>query len=357
MKILFFALSIVSCIVLKAQKPFYINGSYLGENANNLSGGIKTSSVYLGMAALQLGFETEKAGWWKNGQFFVFMANTHGASPSENLVGDRQIVSNIDAGSHSYIQELWIKQGFGKVELTVGVQDLNVEFANSEYGSLFSNSSFGILPIISNNISASIFPLTTLGLTVKWKVSDNVTWLNALYDGSPTDFDFNPYNIIWEFISGDGMLAISECQYKTRFNELSGVYKVGAFSHNHLLEKIIGTTLPDSLMKHVFGLYVYGDQEVWVRNNSKVGIFLQFGYSSGEIINSDYYLGMGANFTGLFNAKGRDILGLAMAHEQYTHGFKSETAVELTYQYQFSDHFFVQPEFQYVINPSDWVSI
>ena len=167
------------------EEAFSFEASYVGDLINNLSGGIKTGSSYLGMANLRLGFDTGKAGLWNGGQFYVNAANTHGATPSADMLGDMQVISNIEAGNHSYLQELWYKQALNKVELTVGLQDLNVEFANSQYGSLFMNSSFGILPVISTNFSAPIFPLTTLGVTAKWSPSEKISILGAVYDGNP----------------------------------------------------------------------------------------------------------------------------------------------------------------------------
>src|ERR1035437_3452005 len=82
--------------------------SYIGDNLNNLSGGVKTGSCYLGMASIKISFDTEKAGLWKGGHFCINAANTHGSSPSDALVGDFQVVSNIQAGNHTFIQELWL---------------------------------------------------------------------------------------------------------------------------------------------------------------------------------------------------------------------------------------------------------
>ncbi len=208
--------------------PVLFEASYIGDNINNVSGGLKTGASYLGMANLKLGLDFEKARLWNGGLFFINAANTHGATPSANFFGDAQVVSNIEAGNHTYIQEIWYSQQLGNLDLTAGLQDLNVEFASSELAALLLNSSFGILPIISGNFAAPIFPLTTLGVTFDWKISPTVTWVNAVYDGSPTNFDYNPYNIKWQFNSGDGFLVISEVQKTVKINEMKGVYKLGS---------------------------------------------------------------------------------------------------------------------------------
>ena len=105
------------------EEAFTFEASYIGDNINNLSGGIKRGSSYLGMANLRVLFDTQNAGLWKGGSFYLNAANTHGATPSADMLGDVQVVSNIDAGDHTYVQELGFKQTIGRVELIAGLQD------------------------------------------------------------------------------------------------------------------------------------------------------------------------------------------------------------------------------------------
>jgi porin len=332
--------------------PFQFEASYTGDNVNNLRGGIKSGSCYLGMANFHITFDTEKSGLWKGTQFYVNAANTHGDSPSSELLGDMQVASNIEAGNHTYLQELWVKQSLGNIEITAGLQDLNVEFATSENGSQFLNSSFGILPSISGNIPAPIFPLTSLGFTTKWNVSEKTSWLAAIYDGSPTNFDYNPYNIKWQFSSGDGILAITELQHNIEIKELAGTYKLGVYTHNHFVETKSVSNFPDSLNHTISGVYMYADQKIWQDTNKSIGVFAQLGYSPSKTCFNSSYFGLGVNIFGVFSKSQTDILGFAIAHENFTQDLGSETALELTYKRQITNNIFVQPDLQYIINPS-----
>jgi porin len=358
-KIYMLAFLLLSVTIGKAQEassnsdnPLMLEASYTSDNVSNLAGGIKTGYGYLGMATIHVGFDVEKAGLWKGGQLFINAANTHGATPSADLLGDMQVASNIEAGNHTYLQELWFKQTIHNVELTVGLQDLNVEFANSENGSLFLNSSFGILPIISGNLAAPIFPLTSLGLTAKWNITENTAWLNAVYDGSPTDFDYNPYNVKWEFVSGDGLLAISELQQSLTISDLPGTYKMGIYTHSHIIEKNFQSNFSDSLNHYTVGAYVYADQKVWVQVDRSLGVFIQAGYSPSKISVNNAYIGIGANLTGMFSKSKDDVLGFAIAHENFNNHLGSETTLELTWKKQLHGNIFIQPDVQYIIKPS-----
>jgi len=344
--------------LLSQQEPgnldeaFTFKASYLGDNVNNLAGGIKTGSCYLGLANFHLKFDTKKAGLWKGGQFYINAANTHGASPSAEFIGDLQVTSNIEAGNHTFIQEFWYKQALGCVDLTAGLQDLNVQFANTENGTLYLNSSFGILPTISGNIPAPIYPLTSLGFSVTWTVSEKISWNSAVYDGCPTDFDHNTYNLNWQYHTGDGLLAFSELDYSQNILNLPGNYKIGAYSHNHWFEKSGENRDMDSACINNYGIYAIADQMLWQKEKKSVGTFLQLGFGPTRYNQNYFYFGTGLNYHGLFKKNGNDILGLAFAVACLKGNINSETTLELTYKTELTKHLFIQPDIQYIINPA-----
>lgn len=336
----------------RSEKALIMEASYTCDNLYNIKGGLKTGYAYLGMAQITMSFDMEKAELWKKGLLYIKAANTHGAIPSVCLTGDLQVASNIEAGNHTYIQELWYQQEWGKTKITVGLQDLNVEFAITDFGALFLNSSFGISPIISGNISAPVFPLTTPGITVKWDITKKSRWVNAIYDGCPTDFSDNPHNIRWEFLSGDGLLAISEFQNNIVIGKFPGTIKMGIYSHNNIIEKHFHENFPDSLTRHINGMYAQADQKIWEKGKSEAGIFIQAGYSPSESSNISTYLGTGLNLTGCLSKKSDDILGFAIAYVRIKPHSESETCIEITWKKEINDKIYIQPDFQYIINPS-----
>ncbi|MBK8807686.1 MAG: carbohydrate porin [Bacteroidales bacterium] len=338
---------------IKAQdslKPLSFEFGYTGDIVGNVNGGIEQGVCYLGLAKAAIAFDFEKAGMWKGGTFFINAINTHGASPSADLIGDMQVASNLEAGNHTYLQELWYKQNVGDVDIVAGLQDLNVEFSAIESASLFMNSSFGVNPVISHNISAPIFPLTTLGFTLRWDMSERFSWIGAVHDGCPLSFDNNPYNLKWRFLSGDGLLFISEFHLNGDGNRI-GTYKIGAYSHNHVLENTFEMHLPDSLNYMISGVYASLDQPIYSSGDKLLNLFLQLGMSSSKQSINPFYLGLGFHFSGIFSKNAKDVLGLAMASEYIKDANQFETAVELTYKYQFTDNFSAQPNVQYIINP------
>jgi Carbohydrate-selective porin len=330
--------------------PFTLEGVYTGDAVANLSGGIKTGTAYLGMANLRVGFDTEKAKLWKGGSVYANLANTHGDTPSEKLIGDFQVASNIEAGDHTYIQELWYAQQLGNVRITLGLQDLNVEMANSEYGALYRNSSFGIHSTISDNIPAPVFPLTTPGITFSWDFLPKWNWHTAVYDGTPLDFDCNPHNLIWNFTEKDGVLIVNELQRKDVFKSLPhGMCKIGSYFHDH---KVTAEEDAEGISGVNYGFYGVIDQMVWEKKEGQgVAFFAQASYSPKLENDHSYYCGGGINCYGICKRE-KDIAGIALAHAGFRNKKKEETIIELTYKAALGENFYLQPNFQYIIHPA-----
>ncbi|MDR0940646.1 MAG: carbohydrate porin [Bacteroidales bacterium] len=333
------------------ENPFSFEASYVGDAYGNAAGGLKTGGGYMGMGNMKIGFDTEKARWWKGGSFFINGASIHGKSLSEEFLGDLQIASNIDAGTHTYLHELWFKQSFKKFSFTVGLQDLNAEFLTSDNAGEFINSSFGVPPTVSCNVPAPIFPLPGLGITAQWNITNTFAWQTTVFDGCQTDFDDNPYNINWKPSKDDGVLVVSELLSTVNFREKEGRYKLGVYYHSGLHEFDEQTQARNSIFKHNYGFYIIADQTVFEQEKQKIGLFMQIAAATEKQNEHSYYLGLGGNYYGIFSKAGKDVLGLAVASVDLKHR-KNETALEMYYKWQFNDNFAIQPDIQYIINPS-----
>ena len=330
-----------------------LNATYKGDLVSNFHGGITTGTTYLGLADLFLHFDTEKAGLWKGGEFLIHGANSHGGEPSTTLVGDFQGISNIEAGNHTFLYELLYKQTFTNFTATVGLQDLNIEFANSEVSSLFLNSSFGIHSVIADNISAPIFPITKPGITFSWDVSKKLRLKTAAYKGCPIDFDSNPYNLKWNLNYEKGFLWITEGQFSWTGNqEKNNILKVGVFYHQHCIENEDFNSQIEEQITQDYGVYLVGDHQVFsdINKNRELRIFYQLGASPRN--DNFAYIGAGCTCSGLLNAKGTDVLGLAFANGRMSNDCgPDETTFELSYKVQLTSEIYLQPDLQYVVHP------
>jgi len=360
-KILYICLLILSAGRISAQNdtiekksPVTFEAAYIGDVVRNFSGGIKKGTSYLGLANFKISFDTKVAHLWNGGQLFINAANAHGGDPTAKLVGDFHTVSNIEADELTYIHELWYKQTFNRFEIIAGLQDLNTDFVSSEFGGMFINSTFGTPSTIADNVPSPIFPLTSVGLALKWAVSESSTWKIAAFDGLPTEASRNQHNLNWELNKNDGIFAVTEYQLTpvTR-NGLKGSYRAGIYYHSQLI-------VPDEanyetkLYNYNTGLYIIADQMIFQKpgSNEGLGIFAQLAISPKAINTHNRYFGFGLSYQGLFKGRGNDRMGLAVTTAGFSDKSKMvETVVEISYKAQLTENFYIQPDLQYVINP------
>jgi porin len=338
---------------LRTAAAFTCETSYIGDVVHNCRGGIEEGTRYLGMANIKVGFNFEKAGLYKGGDFFINAANTHGGTPSADLFGDFQGISNIEAGNLTYIQEFWYKQSMQKATIIVGLQDLNAEFISSEFASVFLNSSFGTHSNIAENLPVPIFPLTSLGLQIHYTFSERLTIKTAIFDGVPEGFESNPYNLSWDLKKEDGFLWFTEIS-GTRIFRLSGSYKLGGYFHNSHKTTITTenqTTIQTNPAN--YGVYFVFDQPIIKTNSGKeLSLFAKGSISPRSINDNCYYYDLGIHFKEPFTGRDADVAGIAFAHAGIHRPIGSETAIELSYKAQLGEHLFIQPDVQYIINPA-----
>ncbi len=335
------------------ENPFSFEANYVGDAYGNALGGLKTGAGYMGMGNLKMGFDTEKAGWWKGGSFFVNGASIHGKSLTANYLGDLQVASNIDAGTYAYMHELWFRQQLSAFTFTLGLQDLNAEFMATEGGGEFLNSSFGIPSVMAINVPVPIFPLTGLGFSAQWSISERFTWQAAIFDGCQTPFENNPHNLRWGFSEEDGMLVATEFHSKLKIKEKEGTYKVGVYYHSGLSEYNDALQTTSTVFKNNYGFYLMADQNIFESERRKIDLFAQVAVAPKNKNTQNYYIGFGASCFGIFSKEKNDALGFAVAHAGlHEASHKHETALELYYKYQLNDNIALQPDVQYIINPS-----
>lgn len=322
------------------ENPLTFGASYTGDMVANLSGGIKRGGTYMGLANLTLHFDTEKAGWWKGGELYIKGGNSHGGEASANLIGDFQKASNIEAGNHTFLYELWYRQQLGPVSLCVGLQDLNADYASSSNGALFNNSYFGIHSVCSENVPAPVYPLTALALNVHWQIADHWHWRTAFFDGRPDPFEQNPYNVKWSLTANQGYLALTELEWDgSLVKGLAGSYKLGTYYHHS----------PITEVTHNYGFYIVADQDI----TRQISLFTQIGFSPKEYNNHFFCAGGGGTFKNFSRKRPDDMIGLAANHACFRHSPGGhETVIEAIYHFQATKQIYFRPDLQYIIHPS-----
>ncbi len=328
----------------------------------NVDGGLDSNETVLGNVDITCEIDSEKVGWWRNGTLFLYgLGNFNSNGPLTEIVGDTQGTSNIEAIDAVRLYEAWYEHQLSdNLGLLVGLHDYNGEFYALEYAALFTNSSFGISPDISQ-VGPSIFPVTALGIRFKVTPTEASYLQAVVYDGIAGDPE-SPRRTAIRFDSGDGVFAGLEVGMTQGEPDSSGYYKLagGAWLHTAEVETFDGTVNDDN-----GGVYLIAEKMLFSEAESRrgLGAFVQAGFADRERNPIASYLGFGLHYSGILPARNHDTLGLAVAIARNGNPFmqyvrqnggevdRIETAIELTYRAQVAPWLVLQPDCQYVINP------
>lgn len=341
---------------------------YTIEYWDNVQGGNQEDNTYLGNLDFTLSLDTETLGWWDDGQFFVYFLDNHGGDKlTGTIIQDSQTVSNIEAPRTSRLYELWYEHMFMDEQWAVllGIHDYNSEFAVTEYGSLFINSSFGISPEMTTAGRPSIFPLAAPAIRLKWMPDNQFEWLVGVYDGDPGDPEIDEHYPRSTIDDDQGLFLASEWIYHkpvaTPDDGLPGTYKFGVWHNSGTFVDVVDTDVSGNAQRHRHNLGVYGivDQMVYREHGDQgLSVFMQMGGSRESLNEINFYTGAGLYYKGFIPQRDDDELGLAVAYATISDDITTasnrddaETVFELTYRWQMNDSMAIQPDVQYIINP------
>jgi porin len=346
-----------------------VDALYVGDFWRNTTGGLRTGSAYLGNANLAVTVDGGRAVGLDGLSFYVDAQSMHGQGVSSRLVGDAQVLSNIETQSQLRLYELWMEQSFGDRagrSLRFGLYDLNSEFDSIETAHLFLNASSGVGPTLAQTgvNGPSIFPVTSLGARVQWSFSPAWSARVALLDGVPGDPNHPTLNRV-RFGTHDGLLAITEVGYSgAKLHKLA----VGAWGYTAKFDEIApasSETAPERLHGNR-GFYVIGDGQLFAEpGDSAQGLdaFVRLGSANDRINRFHDFMGAGLVYTGALPGRPEDKLGLAVSsvgnggvyrRAQLADGFatdRRETNVELSYRFGVTKWLMLQTSVQHITNP------
>jgi carbohydrate-selective porin OprB len=339
----------------------------------------------LSVSGAQFTLFTKENKWWKGGMFSIYALNTFGDNPTSDDVHDIQMFDNIesfpDPDNHidfknggqlnyrTFIYNLYYQHFFKKARILVGQYDLNYDFAFSNTGLNFLNSSFGVQPNIAYNVPTfSTFPFTNLTTRLEYNISEKWNFRFAVSQayggnlgGGEAMQNVHGTKYINNFKDG-GAFFISEISRTNLKNDvLFSDYKLGFWSHtgSKSLKFPNRTDLSDTKDNHFnYGAYLIADKLLYAeKSDSAQGLqaFIDLGWTPGDYNFFNYYAGGGFSYTGLLPKRGNDIVSLAIANPFISKGLQdsglstTEKAIEFNYNFV-TEHVNIQPCVQYLVN-------
>jgi porin len=348
-----------------------LESSYKGELWANVRGGIKQSQTHLHNIDIAAELGTRQAGLWGNGKFFVhILSNFGGRLLTEKIIGDSQTVSNIEAPHSTRLYELWYEHSFfdKKLSFLAGIHDLNSEFAVTEHGALFLNSSFGISKEISGGGRPGVFPLAAPAIRARYAPDSAWEFKLGVYNGDPGDPCVYRNFPRLDFDSKGGAFIVLESAYHYGSESSPGAVKAGYWRNTGMFEDLLKVDIEGNPVSHKRneGFYLIADKMIFMNgDNQGLGAFLQLGLApNGKINEFQSYIGGGLKYMGLLPHRKADEIGIAVAHARvgnklvkYSGREMFETTLEATYRMIVNKRIVVQPDVQLIINPGAEVNI
>lgn len=349
----------------KPQNPWDAVITYTGDSWHNTQGGTKRGGRYVSLLSLAGDIHTEQA--WGHSGGLVHSELLFGRGTFGDIVGEAQAVDNIDFGDKhnaQYLYELWYEQTLNAQgsSIKTGLYDVNSEFYSIDSAGLFINSALGTSQeFAQSGVSGpSVAPLTGLALRGLWAINPGWTLKAAIVDGTPGSHngEKNNHKPHVQLRASEGALLIAEANYSIQNQHRFGA---GKWHYTRRFDEPYTSTSGERAYSE--GAYVFADTLLKKKENGEWRSFASAGMASAAVNQLDSSLRGGVKYTGLL-VKADDELGFAIAsahnghdyrhhqHRQGTPTNHTETAYEITYRTQVTHWLALQPDIQYIANPS-----
>ena len=315
----------------------------------NTGGGLKTGGIALSNLDLMADWKNDK-GWEAWGYVIV---DGHGGF-SSRYTGDLQTVSNIDTQPAARLFEAWTRYTSigGRWDTTIGLINLNGIFDVQPVGTPFLNASAGIGPDYSQT-APSIFPIAGLGAVGEWRMTFDTTLRGGLFDGTPGDPNHQTAFVAVRFGHNSGLDHVVELEH--RFD--LGLFKLGQWGYTVATPRWEGDRT--GLRQGYYGQLVWHFLDETADASQGLQGWVRAGRASDDTLRIDRYVGAGLNYTGYFEGRDADQIGIAVMQAHLGQLYRpviramrtSETTVEVTYKAFVSDHLILQPDVQAIRNP------
>jgi porin len=365
----------------------------------NTLGGVKEGATMQGVTTATLQVNTAEAFGLQGGTFNVSMLQIHGQPLTGPYLDSLQAANGNEAEDGTRLWEIWYDQAFDytRADIKIGQQSIDNEFMVSQYSGLFVNTMAGWPLIPSDDLfgGGPAYPLSSLGVRLRFKPADNETILGGVFDDNPGGGGFTDDAQFLDrngalFNLNTGALFIAEFQYAvnqpvvgdmvttaTPPSGLPGTYKLGFWYDTAFFpDQRFGTdglslANPDSngdpeMHKGNYSIYGVMDQTIWqssAHSSRNLNIFARIMGAPDNQNLIDFSFNGGVTLAAPLPGRDNDQAGIDFGlgkvsnrvadldRDQGITAQGTEELIEATYQAQATPWLVLQPDFQYIVNP------
>jgi porin len=367
-----------------------IGGQYVAELTSVATGGVDQDASFRNLLTLDAALDLDAAFDIPGGTLFIQYLSVNAEKGGSLDAGDIQIFTNIESDrSLDVIYELWYEQLLldRRLRIKLGKIDANSEFDLVNVAGDFAHSSAGFSPTIlgfpsypdpavSVNLFATLLRTDAAELTLGYGLYDGALGVDAVPTGSrgPSTFLSDDRSddyvhivqaeLTWDKLRTegaalkDGRLSLGAWRHTGDFPRFDAGTESGASGFFATAELRLFD--PDRLATaHDRPPAAHPNADQLDRDNPPRGlyVFAQYAWADEDVAEVAQHLGGGVVWRGPSAARPHDSLGfyasLADLSDNPAAGFeKNEIALDAYYRFQLTPAVYVQPEAQYIVNPS-----
>lgn len=322
-----------------------------------LSGGVNRRDSSRNLLAVDLTLDLETLAGVDGASIFAQYVSVNPERGGSQDAGDIQVFSNIESDRHiDAVYEVWWEQRLldDRLRFKIGKFDANAEFAFVDIAADFANSSAGFSPTIFGFPS---YPDSAFGAALFIEPIEHFTLGYAFLDGAAAEgvpTGSRGPSSLFSSRRSDAFFHIAEASFDwRRLGSLAeGRLAFGAHLHTGRFDRFDGGVESD-----VAGVYATFSQRLSAgADDAGCHVFAQYGVTDEEVSDFAQHAAVGLVQVAPFG-RPSDRAGVYFSFADLSDaagaGFdRDEYVADGYYRVGLTDFLWVQPEFQFIINPS-----
>jgi porin len=366
-----------------ANEGVIFSSTYTNNVLGDVSGGMKQGWRYDHSVGWDANFDLERFVGMLGTQFHISGLWRAGQNLSKAVVGNDIVCSTIFGNEQFRFYSLCLEKDLldKKLNVRFGRIAAGDDFATSPlYGIFVSNAVDGVPISIPINMFFSVYATATWGVRAKYNINKDFYILSGLYDGDAAVSRNDMYGFDFSLRLKQGLAFAEEFAYAPEKGigpeELPGHYKAGIYYNGatcrDLYADINGNSFAVTNLdtkKHIgnYNVYIHADQMVYHKKGTvDQGLTPLMVVTLGpEDINKFPFLLMGGLvYKGLVPTRGDDTTAFEVVYAKYSNDLKRsqqsvgtefqqyEMMLEFTHKIMITKWMYMQPDLQYIIQPS-----
>ncbi len=361
-----------------ASGPVAVALTATGEFWHNASGGLATGSRWNSLADLSVELDLARLGGPAGASFtaqLFWIENQHTEADFADLTGAANPVSGINAADSWRLFNLFYRQSWAddRFALKLGQLAIDDDFMGSDFAGLFAHSALGAMPsqvatphgaATGGGSAYPIYAVAAPGVHFSATVNDKFSLQLGAYHGGPGPDERSNHGTDWDDASGQGLVLFYEGAYSFDLAGKASTLRAGGAVHTGRFDNFaaLATNADAPEVRSLSSFYLVHDIVLAARDAEHpiLGAFWRAGLSP-QLDRSAVarYADAGLNWFAPIPGRADDIAGLAISYTEYGDAYRrldhalaaAETALELTYRAQLTEHLALQAIVQRHFNP------